>query len=241
MKDRLDNLGVSAFCESMAMMVQSGIQTDEAVSLLAEGAAEGKKEGPLHRGLVLMTELLEQGKGLAAAMRESGCFPDYALDMVEAGESSGRLEDVLFRLSRYYAEQKTIADKLRSAVTYPAAMLLLIIAVLAAMLLMVLPAFTGVYDKLTGSLAVSGYGYVRWAYAFCWAALIVMLVLAALLIAGLLLWRGGHRETVERVLRRIPITAGILNGMGMFRFTSALSTFLASGEMQDEAMKRAYP
>lgn len=236
---KLDSLGVSAFCESMAMMVRSGIQTDEAISLLLSGK-EGS-DGVLERGLIVMKEQVDEGKGLAAAMKASGIFPEYALQMVEVGESSGRLENILFRLSRYYADQKTISEKLRSAVTYPAAMLVLIIAVLAVMLVMVLPSFTDVYDKLTGSLAASSYGYVQWAYAFCWIALIVMVVIAAALIIGLLMWRSGKRAAVEGVLRRIPLCASILDTMGMFRFTSALGTFLASGELQDEALQKSIP
>ena len=133
---KLDDLGVSAFCESMAMMVQSGIQTDEAIALLQSDRTHSG--GMLEQGLARMKEQVDQGCGLAEAMKASGIFPDYALQMVEAGESSGRLEDILFRLARYYADQKTISEKLRSAVTYPAAMLVLIIAVLAVMLVMVL-------------------------------------------------------------------------------------------------------
>ena len=234
----LDYLGVSAFCESMAMMVQSGIQTDEAISLLQSEKNHG---GILEEGLVTMKKKVDEGFGLAAAMKESGIFPDYALQMVEAGESSGRLEDILFRLAGYYADQKTISEKLRNAVTYPAAMMVLIIAVLAVMLVMVLPAFTDVYDNLTGSLAASSYSYVRWAYGFCWFALILMLVLAAGLVAGLLLWKHGKRTAVENVLRKNRLCASILENMGMFRFTSALATFLASGEMQDEAVLRSLP
>ena len=238
-KKTLDNLGVSAFCESMAMMARSGIQTDEAISLLAESGQ--KRGGVLEQGLAVMKEQVDQGSGLAAAMKESGIFPEYALQMVEAGEGSGRLEDILFRLSRYYAEQKTISEKLRNAVTYPAFMLVLIIVVLAVMLAMVLPAFTDVYNRLTGSLSASSYSYIRWAYGFCWFALIVMVLLAVGLIAGLLLWRGGKRAAVEKVLRHIPVCARIFNNMGMFRFTSALATFIASGEMQDEAVLNSIP
>ncbi len=238
-KRKLDNLGVSAFCESMAMMAQSGIQTDEAIALLQSG--EHTSGGVLEEGLALMEKRVEEGCGLAAAMEESGVFPKYALQMVSAGESSGRLEDTLFRLARYYADQKTISDKLRGAVTYPAAMLVLIIAVLAVMLTMVLPTFTGVYNNLTGSLTASSYRYIRWAYAFCWIALAVMVVLAASLAAGLALWNGKHRAGVEAALRRVPLCASILDSMGMFRFTSALGTFLASGEMQDEAMLSSIP
>lgn len=238
-KRMLDNLGVSAFCESMGMMARSGIQTDEAISLLQSGGHGSG--GVLEQGLVVMKEEIDQGNGLAAAMEKSGIFPEYALQMVAAGESSGRLEDILFRLSRHYADQKTIADKLKNAVTYPAAMLVLIIAVLAVMLVMVLPAFTDVYNNLTGSLAASSYGYIRWAYAFCWIALVVMVLLAAALLIGLLLWKNGKRAPVEAVLRRIPACSSLLDSMGMFRFTSALETFLASGEMQDEAVMQSIP
>ena len=236
---KLDYLGVSAFCESMAMMVQSGIQTDEAVTLLQSDRTNSG--GVLEEGLAVMKEQVDQGCGLAAAMKKSGIFPDYALQMVEAGENSGRLEDILFRLSRYYADQKTISEKLRNAVTYPASMLVLIIAVLAVMLVMVLPAFTDVYDNLTGSLAASSYSYVRLAYGFCWFALILMLVLAAGLVAGLLLWNSGKRKKIEAILRKNRLCASILESMGMFRFTSALGTFLASGEMQDEAVLNSLP
>ena len=236
---KLDDLGVSAFCESMAMMVQAGIQTDEAITLLQ--SEKTQSGGILEQGLATMKEQVDRGLGLAAAMKESGIFPDYALQMVEAGERSGRLEDILFRLARYYADQKTISEKLRNAVTYPAAMLVLIIAVLAVMLVMVLPAFTDVYNNLTGSLEASSYSYVRLAYVFCWFALVLMLVLAAGLIAGLLLWNSGRREKVEALLRKNKLCSSILESMGMFRFTSALGTFLASGEMQDEAVLNSLP
>ena len=236
---KLDNLGVSAFCESMAMMVHAGIQTDEAISLLQSGKEH--TGGMLEEGLAVMKTEVDAGRGLAAAMEKTGIFPDYALQMVKAGESSGRLEDILFRLSRYYADQKTISEKLKSAVTYPAAMLILIIAVLLVMLVMVLPAFTDVYDNMTGSLAASTYSYIHWAYAVCWIALIVMLVLAAGLIIGLAMWKNGKKEAVEKFLSKIPVCRSIFESMGMFRFTSALETFLASGEMQDEAVQQSIP
>ncbi len=232
---KLDNLGVSAFCESMAMMIQAGIQTDEAIALLGQNHAH-VTGGVLETAIDKMKEKVEIGESLSSAMRESEIFPEYALQMIAAGESAGRLEDVLFRLSRYYADQKTISEKLKNAVTYPAAMLVLIIAVLAVMLTMVLPAFSDVYDNLTGSLSSSTYSYIHWAYGFCWVALVVMVILAVLLIGGLWLWNRGEKKKVEGLLRKIPVCRDILDTMGMFRFTSALETFLASGEMQDIAV-----
>ncbi len=230
---KLDSLGVSAFCESMAMMVRSGIQMDEAVALLQSGREQG---GVLERGLKIMQTETEAGRRLSAAMKTTGIFPEYAVRMVSAGENAGRLEDVLFQLARYYAEQKTMAVKLKNAVIYPIAMLVIIVAVLAVMLTMVLPAFNEVYENLTGSLTASSYAYVRWAYGFCWAALAVMVLVIVGLVLGFVLWNGRRRHIVESILGKIPVCAVILESLGMFRFTAALSTFLASGEMQDTAM-----
>ncbi len=237
-KKKLDDLGVSAFCESLGMMVRSGIPTDEAISLLQ---GESREDGALARALNETAAFLEQGGTLAAALEKTEVFPDFALRMIRAGENTGRLEDVLFRLARYYADQKTLSEKLRGAVTYPAAMLTLIIAVLAVMLAIVLPSFRAVYDRLTGSLAASSYAYIRWAGAFCAAALAVMALLGAALLIGLLLWKNGKRSTVEAALRKIPICRAILESAALFRFTSAAETFLASGSMQDEAVLESIP
>ena len=239
MSKQLDHMGVSAFCESMGMMIRSGIQVDEAVDLLQHGRT--KTGGVLESGLAVIKEHVDNGEGLAAAMKASGIFPDYALQMVEAGETSGKLEGILFRLARYYADQKTISEKLKNAVTYPAVMILLIIVLLAVMIRMVLPSFTAVYERLTGSLAASSYGYVRWAYVFCWIALIALIVVAAALFIGYRMWKGNGRKSVEALLRKSPVCASILENMAMFRFTSALATFIASGDMQDEAVEKSIP
>ena len=239
MSKQLDHMGVSAFCESMGMMIRSGIQVDEAVDLLQHGKT--RTGGVLESGLAVMKEHVDAGEGLAAAMKASGIFPDYALQMVEAGETSGKLEGILFRLARYYADQKTISEKLKNAVTYPAVMILLIIVLLAVMIRMVLPSFSAVYERLTGSLAASSYGYVRWAYVFCWIALIALIIIAAALLIGYRMWKGGKRESVEALLRKSPVCASILENMAMFRFTSALATFIASGDMQDEAVEKSIP
>ena len=230
---KLDSLGVSAFCESMAMMVQSGTQADEAIALLRKG---GGQRGPLEQGLIVMQSETEKGKGLSEAMKICGIFPEYAVMMTQAGEKAGRLEEVLFQLAQYYANQKSMSDKLKSAVVYPSAMLAMIIAILTVMLTVVMPVFTDVYDNLTGSLTMSSYRYIRWSYLFCWAALIAMVVIVVLLLAGLLLWNSKKRPAVEKLLGRLPLCAPILESLGMFRFISALLTFLASGAMQDIAV-----
>ena len=210
---KLDSLGVSAFCESMGLMARAGIQTDEAIALLGQSK---QTEGTLGTALEQMKQSVEQGQGLSQAMEDTGIFPNYALKMIRAGESAGRLEDVLMRLADYYRDQKTIGEKLKAAVTYPAAMLVMIIIVLIVMLAKVLPTFTEVYDRMTGSLAASSYSYIQWAYGFCWVALIVMILLAIVLLLGRAAWNSEKRGGIEKLLRRIPICEDTWRAWGSF-------------------------
>ena len=135
-KEKLDLLGVSAFCESMGMMIQSGIQLDEAISLFKQ---KDHKGGVLEENIEIMEKSIAEGKSLKTAMEECGIFPEYALKMIETGESTGKLEDVLFTLADYYEKQNTIIGKIRSALIYPLAMFIMLIIVLFIMLKAVLP------------------------------------------------------------------------------------------------------
>ena len=239
MKKTLDAAGVGAFCESMGMMLGAGIQVDEALALLSENDAPEAEKGPLGTALRLMRPLVEEGMPLSGAMEEAMIFPAYAVSMAAAGEKAGRLEEVCRHLADYYAAQKAMNDKLKSAVTYPVIMLVLIILVLMAMLTMILPAFRDVYDTLTGSLTASSYRYVNLASGICLAVLAVMLLLAAAFLVCRLLRHGKGRRRVAAFLSLIPAVGRVFESLALFRFVSALELFLAGGAMQDEAFRDA--
>lgn len=239
MKKTIDSLGISAFCESMAMMLQAGIQTDEAIALLIE---DQEANSAMQIALGRIQTGMNEGKAFSAAVQATGAFSNYAVQMIAAGEESGRLEPVLFQLAGYFEEQKSIRQRIHSAVVYPSVMMGLIIAVLVVMLAKVLPVFTGVYDSMTGSLLASAYRYIRWAYGFCWVALAVMLALATVLLIGLILWNSeGGRKKLQHLLEKLPVTAGLMVSMGLNRFTSAMTIFLSGGYMQDNAVEESLP
>lgn len=230
---KLDSLGVSAFSESMSMMIKSGIQTDEAVALLMQG---GEHDGILERGLLCMQKETQNGKSLSEAMAAAQVFPEYAVRMAAAGEAVGKLEGTLAQLAKYYADQKAMGEKLKNAAIYPFFLLLAAVAALTAMLALALPAFADVYQSLAGSLTDSSYEYISRAYMLCRAVMAIMSLLAVTAVFGAVLWRGKGRRAVERLLGKLPLCAPVMEALGMFRFTSALCTYLASGATQDLAV-----
>ncbi len=235
-KNELSSLAVSAFCENLAMMLEAGIQPDEAAALLAEDTSTG----PFQQAAKAMQRSLLLGASLSQAAKDTGMFPDYAVQMIAAGEVSGRTDGVLRSLARHYAGQDQLEKKLKSAVVYPGILLGLMALILIVLLAKVLPVFTGVYQSLAGDVASSSYAYIRLAYGVGWAALIVTLLLAALLAAGLILSRTtAGRAKLSGLFERLPLTAPASRKLAVARFTSALSIFTASGVDVDTAMNAA--
>ena len=233
---KLSLLGISAFCESMASMLSAGIDLSEAVSLLKQ---KGKHSGQLNEGIDVIVKSVEQGSSLKDAMEKSELFPAYVLDMVKAGESTGKSEDVFRRLADYYSRQHSLGQKIRTAIIYPLAMIVLIIIVLYLMLKMVLPSFADVYDTLTGSLSESSYAYIDYAFLFCRIALILMALLVVTVAVLYFLYNGPMKKQIQGLLKKIPGFASIMEDLALYRFTSAFEVYLSSGSLQDEALEKA--
>ena len=158
-KKHMSNADMSSFFENMGMMLKAGITAGEAVDLLREeAAAQGEGMTAVFSD---MSEKMAGGLPLADAMKETGAFDSYAVDMIGASEYTGKLEGTLFHLSDYYRMEQSMRQTFVSAVRYPVILLLMVIAILAVMLKMVFPAFYGVYENLTGSLAASSFKYIN--------------------------------------------------------------------------------
>ena len=147
-QELLESAALSAFCGSMATMIQAGIQTDEAVLMLGENRERSHFQEVCER----IYQRVVAGDTLAAAMEASGGFPAYAVGMVATGEQSGHLEDVLHNLEMYYDEQARLFSKLRQNVRYPAALLVIMTAILAFSAFAILPVFVSVYEQMASSL-----------------------------------------------------------------------------------------
>ena len=105
-KNTLAYAEMGSFFENMAMMIKAGITANEAVELLYE---ETKGENnALSAALKSMTDEMQAGQPLGEAMKKSGAFADYANDMINVAEYTGKLEDTLFHLSEYYRSEETM-------------------------------------------------------------------------------------------------------------------------------------
>ena len=146
----LESGAISAFCSSVATMLAAGVQTDEAVHMLAEN----REQSEFKRVCDAVYSKVVEGSNLADAMEATGAFPAYATETVRVGEASGRTERVLRSLGRYYDSEGRAFAKLRNSVGYPAALLCIMSIILAFTVIIILPVFEDVYVSMAGSPGV---------------------------------------------------------------------------------------
>lgn len=231
----IDDGTLSAFFETMAVLMDAGIQIDEALSMLAEDAA-----GTLKATYGSMYEQVAAGHTLAKAMEASGAFPAYATTLVTQGTTMGRLHETLMSLARYYGDQERILTRIKTSLGYPAALLCGMSLVLAFTVIGVLPVFINVYENLSGSLTEGSFSQVTLALTVGWVVLVVTVIaaVAALWVASLARNSKGH-DKLMHLLERIPPTQEAAYGLALSRMVAGLSTNISSGTNVDEAVAAA--
>lgn len=232
----LEGSAVSAFCGGIAVMIAAGIQVDEAVYMLADEHGESLFKTTCRA----VYDGVANGEQLCEAMAATGSFPEYAVAMVRAGENAGRLEQVLMRLDSYYDEEERTFAKLRSSVSYPAALLAIMSIILAFAVSTILPVFIGVYESLAGTLTSGSFSSVGAAIGIGWTALIITLACTAFVLALSFMSRSeSGRGRVMALFEKFPLTKGAMYQLGLSRFTAALSTYISSGTNTENAMRSA--
>ena len=231
---QLSNAELASFCGQLALILRSGISAVEGLSIMMEDI-------PSEHGKTLLRELLsgmENGAYLYEAVEATGCFPPYMCNMLELGEQSGRLDDVMQSLSDYYRREDELARSIKSAVTYPLVMLGMMVVVMLVLIIKVLPVFNQVFRQLgagltgvSGAVLRMGETMSRYSIVF----LVGAVVLAA--ICGVLFFSPWGRAAVKRFTTRSFATRKLSEMIACGRFASGMHLALSSGLNIDESLE----
>lgn len=228
----LGNIEIAQICQELSILLHAGVMLGDGLSLLAQ--EEGGKTGEL---LAEIGRYVDQGETLASALRESKAFPSYVIGLVEVGERSGRTEQALQALSRYYEQQDQMDRQIRSALTYPAILLLLMLVVIVVLLSKVLPVFDEVHASLGGELTGVAGGLLVMGQALD-AAMPFLCVLMAVIVILVLLFSlsDSFRNKLLTAWRQKNGDKGISRKINDARFAQALAMGLGSGLPLEEAV-----
>lgn len=226
---------LSTFCLELSLFLHAGADSSSALVLLAEDC--GNKEQ--QEAFLQMAERMDEGLSLSAVMEESALFPSDVWTMLRVGEESGRSEEALTALARYYEQRADMEQQLRSALLYPSVLMLLMLLVIVVLLTQVLPIFNDVYASLGGQMSGAAAGLLRLGQALN-TALPLLLVLLALIAAGIFAC-ASIESLRNRLLGLFKRRGSLALRMDRARFAQALSMALSSGLTPDDALEAAAP
>ena len=224
---------LSSFCTQVALMLQAGIPLRDGLEMLVEDAGEDSAYASALRGV-------EETGSLADALREDERWPRYLAEMVNVGETTGRLEDVLLNLSDYYEREGRIRSALISAVTYPLVLSAMLVVIILVLLWQVLPVFRRVLSGFGVGMAESGATLMNLGAVLGWVALCVIAVCVIGVLVCVALLRTRHRQKVLDVVQRVfPPLRSINRKLSAARVASMMSMMLSSGYPMDSALEMA--
>ena len=237
MKEKeLTHLEIADLCRELSLLLHAGVGLGDGLALLSEEEQEGTYRTLLER----MARCVEEGAMLSTAFEEAGCFPVYVTGLIGVGERVGRTEEVLASLARYYEEREAMDRRVRSALTYPAILLMLMLVVIMVLLTKVLPVFDEVYASLGGRLTGVAGGLLLLGNALDAAMPVLCAVLAAAaVLVALFSLHDGFRAKVLTLWRQKQGDKGVSRKLNDARFAQALAMGLSSGLPLEEAVEMA--
>jgi type IV pilus assembly protein PilC len=218
---------LSVVSRQFATMVNSGLPILRALSILAD-----QTENPeLGRVLGLVRTDVEQGASLSGAMaKHPKVFNDLFVAMVKSGEMGGSLDDVLMRLADMIEAEVKLRGKIKSAMTYPVAVVALVVLIMSAMLLFVVPQFQTIFATLGGTLPLPTRVLLMMSNAFkkYWFVVLIGTLAFRFFFKR---WKKtpAGRVIVDRAKLRVPIFGVIFQKVALSRFASTFSMLLRSG------------
>ncbi|HTR55700.1 MAG TPA: type II secretion system F family protein [Kofleriaceae bacterium] len=216
------------FTRQLATMIDAGLPLVQCLDILANQASTKGFQKILYQ----VKSNVEQGSTFSDALkRHPKVFDELYVNLVAAGEVGGILDTILSRLAIYIEKAVKLKGQLKSAMYYPIGILVVAIAVIAVMLLKVIPTFEKMYRDM-GNAQLPGPTQVvigishtftdKW-YMFLGSIIGLVMGISALRRTD---W---GREKVDRVLLLIPIVGPTLRKIVVARFTRTLGTLLSSG------------
>ena len=233
MKKKLSNEELITFCGQMALILKSGISSLEGIYIMEDGDVQTEGREILKE----IREELEMCGMLYPAMKKTGVFPEYALHMTEIGEQTGRLDETMEALAAYYQREEEILDEVKSAVTYPVAMLGMLLVIVAVLFIKVMPVFEQVYmqlgQEMTGvarQLLNIG-GWMRQSAI----VLVVLAVVILIIVFFVIFYKKARIEFISKI-QTIGFMKKIAWKRARTRFASGMAMALKSGLDMDESL-----
>ena len=226
---------IAVFSRQFATMINSGLSLLRSLYILEEQTDNKYLAGVLRE----VRQDVEKGTALSQALsRHPKAFNRLYVAMVRAGETGGVLDSVLLQLADTIEKQVALRSKIKSAMTYPVAVLSLVILIVTAMLLFIVPTFKALYKDLGGTLPLPTRLLIGVSSGLT-KFLPVVIIVEVAAVMGFKRWLATEkgRGIWDRVKLRIPLFGKLVHKTAVTRFARTLSSLLRAGVPILEALE----
>ncbi|MDR3206887.1 MAG: type II secretion system F family protein [Oscillospiraceae bacterium] len=231
--NRLRSSDITLFCTQTALFLRAGVPLLEGLALMKEELGAPA----LQNAIAAVCGGVERRESFSQAIREAGVFPAHLERMVRVGETAGQLDEIMSTLADFYEREEALKQRVRSSVTYPVLLILMMAAVVALLIANVLPLFGDLLrdqgEELPG-LARGLIAFGQFAGRFWWAAAAVVLAI----LMGLYLLRRAPkgRAALDQCKATFFLTRTLTRKIAAERFATAMAFLLRSGVPAETAL-----
>ena len=226
---------IAVFTRQLSTMMRAGVPLIQAFDIVARGSTNPK----LTRLLTDIRSDVETGTSLSSAFRKHPLhFDALYCNLVEAGEAGGILEQLLDRLAIYQEKTMAIKNKIKSALIYPVAVLIVAFVVLAVIMIFVIPAFEDVFKSFGADLPTPTLIVIAMSKVFVNYWYLIFGGIGGGVYFFMQSWRRSVKmqKFMDRLLLRVPVFGALVNKSSVARWTRTLSTMFAAGVPLVEAL-----
>lgn len=219
---------IAVFTRQMATMMKAGVPLVQSFDIVADGL-----ENESLRNLVLniKTEVASGTSFAGALAKHPRYFDDLFCNLVDSGEKSGALESMLDRLAMYLEKTEALKKKIKKAMTYPIAVLVIAFIVTGILLVKVVPQFQDIFQGFGADLPAFTLMIIalsEWVQAY-WYVIIGAIVAAIFIFKEAKLRSKTFAERLDQGVLKAPVVGPILHNAAVARFARVLSTTFAAG------------
>ncbi|WP_286233461.1 type II secretion system F family protein [Thalassotalea sediminis] len=229
---------IAEITRQIATMLNAGVPLVQTIEMIGNG----HNNGNMQKLLGDIGNKLQSGIPLSDCLREHPrYFDDLYCDLVNSGEQSGSLETIYDRIATYKEKAEALKSKIKKAMTYPIAVLVVAAIVTSILLIFVVPVFKDIFDSFGAELpaftllvlAISEFMQAYW-----------YIGLGILFAAGFLFKRAHRkslklRDTVDKNILKLPVIGDLLKKAAVARYARTLSTTFAAGVPLPDALESA--
>ena len=226
---------IAIFTRQLSTMMRAGVPLIQSFDIVARGSTNPR----MTRLLTDIRSDVETGTSLSAAFRKHPLhFDALYCNLVEAGEAGGILETLLDRLAIYQEKTMAIKNKIKSAMIYPVAVLVVAFIVLAVIMIFVIPAFEDVFKSFGADLPAPTLVVIALSKFFVNYWYLIFGILGGGVYFFMESWKRSLKmqKIMDRMLLRVPVFGELVNKSSVARWTRTLSTMFAAGVPLVEAL-----